>query len=115
MICSICNCQVISKDAHTIDIKNGVDYHDYVHNHFILCPSCYYNLKYQLEIAGTPIEGPEDLDDIKNDFPELIKRLVKASTNVEQTKDIIEYPGKTVIHHDTEWDRTHPAPGYENA
>lgn len=87
MICSICNCRLDSEDTHTITISNGVDDHKYIHNHFVLCPTCYSNLKYQLEIAGTPIEGPEDRDDI-------------------------EWPDDNVIH-DTEWDRTHPAPGYE--
>lgn len=89
MICYVCNRQVASKDTHIIYIKNGVNYSDYIHNHFILCPTCYSNFKYILEVFGTSIEGPED-------------------TN------LIEYPGKTVIH-DTEWDSTHPAPGYENA
>lgn len=83
MICSICNCRVASEDTHTITISNGVDDRNYIHNHFILCPTCYSNFKYKLEVAGTPIEGPEDRDDIK--WPD-----------------------------DAEWDRTHPAPGYEH-
>lgn len=89
MICSICNRQLYSEDSHTITIKNGVDYRKYIHNHLILCPRCYSNFKYILEGIGTPIEGPEDRDDI------------------EWTDDNVS--------HDTEWDRTHPAPGYENA
>ena len=64
-ICSICNCRLTSEDTHTITISNGVDDRKYIHNHFILCPTCYSNFKYQLEVAGTPIEGPEDRDDIK--------------------------------------------------
>lgn len=88
MICSICNCRLASEDAHTITISNGVDDRKYIHNHFILCPTCYSNFKYQLEVTGTPIEGPEDRDDI-------------------------EWPDDNVSH-DTEWDRTHPAPGYEH-
>lgn len=65
MICSICNCRLTSEDTHTITISNGVDDRKYIHNHFILCPTCYSNFKYKLEVAGTPIEGPEDRDDIK--------------------------------------------------
>ena len=67
MVSSICNSYITSEESHTVTIKNGVDYHEYVYNHFILCPKCYQNVKYQLEIAGTPIEGPEDRDDI--DWP----------------------------------------------
>ncbi len=69
MICSVCNRHLASEDAHTITIKNGIDYRKYIHNHFILCPMCYSNFKYHLEIIGTPIEGPEDRDDI--DWPEM--------------------------------------------
>lgn len=87
MICSICNRRVASEDTHTITISNGVDDRKYIHNHFVLCPTCYYNFKYHLEVVGTPIEGPEDRDDI-------------------------EWPDEKHSH-DTEWDRTHPAPGYE--
>lgn len=86
MICSICNCRLASEDTHTITISDGVDDRKYIHNHFVLCPTCYSIFKYQLEIAGTPIEGPEDRDDIK-------------------------WPDNII--HDTEWDRTNPAPGYE--
>lgn len=68
MICSICDRQLYSEDSHTITIKNGVDYHKYIHNHLILCPRCYSNFKYILEGIGTPIEGPEDRDDI--DWPD---------------------------------------------
>lgn len=89
MICSICNCRLASEDTHTIVIANGIDDRKYIFNRFYLCPTCYSNLKYQLEIVGTPIEGPEDRDDI-------------------------EWPDDNVIH-DTEWDRTHPAPGYKIA
>ena len=88
MICSVCNRRLASEDSHTINIKNGIDDRKYIHNHFILCPMCYSNFKYHLEIIGTPIEGPEDRDDI-------------------------EWSDDNIIH-DTEWDRTHPAPGYEN-
>lgn len=87
MICSICNCRLSSEDTHTITISNGIDDRKYIHNHFVLCPTCYSNFKYHLEVVGTPIEGPEDRDDI-------------------------EWPDENVSH-DTEWDRTHPAPGYE--
>lgn len=83
MICSVCNRRIASEYTHTITIKNGIDDRKYIHNHFTLCPACYSNFKYHLEIIGTPIEGPEDRDDIERS-------------------------------HDTEWDRTHPAPGYEN-
>lgn len=68
MICSICDRQLYSEDSHTITIKNGVDYRKYIHNHLILCPRCYSNFKYILEGIGTPIEGPEDRDDI--DWPD---------------------------------------------
>lgn len=68
MICSICNCRLSSEDTHTITISNGVDDRKYIHNHFVLCPTCYSNFKYQLKVAGTPIEGPEDRDDI--DWPD---------------------------------------------
>lgn len=88
MICSVCNRHLASEDTHTITIKNGIDDRKYIHNHFILCPMCYSNFKYHLEIIGTPIEGPEDRDDI-------------------------DWSDDNIIH-DTEWDRTHPAPGYEN-
>ena len=88
MICSVCNRRIASEDTHTITIKNGIDDRKYIHNHFTLCPMCYSNFKYHLEIIGTPIEGPEDRDDI-------------------------EWLDDNVIH-DTEWDRTHPSPGYEN-
>lgn len=88
MICSICNCRLSSEDTRTITISNGIDDRKYIHNHFVLCPTCYSNFKYHLEIVGTPIEGPEDRDDI-------------------------EWPDD--VSHDTEWDRTHPAPGYEHA
>lgn len=95
MICSICNRQLYSEDSHTITIKNGVDYRKYIHNHFILCPTCYSNFKYQLEVAGTPIEGPEDRDYIK--WPD--------DAEWDRT-----HPAPS---HDTEWDRTHPAPEYK--
>lgn len=65
MICSVCNRRIASEDTHTITISNGVDDRKYIHNHFALCPACYSNFKYHLEIIGTPIEGPEDRDDIE--------------------------------------------------
>ena len=88
MICSICNCRLASEDTHTIVIANGIDNRKYIFNRFYLCPDCYSDFKYRLEVTGTPIEGPEDRDDIK-------------------------WPDDNIIH-DTEWDRTHPAPGYEH-
>lgn len=88
MICSVCNRQVTREDTHTIDIKNGVNYRDYIHNHFILCPTCYSNFKYLLEVSGTPIDGPEDIDNIKNNFSELVKKLVNASTIVPKGESI---------------------------
>ena len=89
MICSICNRRVASEDTHTIVIANGIDDRKYIFNRFYLCPDCYSDFKYRLEVTGTPIEGPEDRDDIK-------------------------WPDDNIIH-DTEWDRTHPATGYEHA
>ena len=89
MICSICNCRLASEDTHTIVIANGIDDRKYIFNRFYLCQDCYSDFKYRLEVTGTPIEGPEDRDDIK-------------------------WPDDNIIH-DTEWDRTHPAPGYEHA
>lgn len=65
MICSICNCRLSSEDTHTIVIANGIDGRKYIYNRFNLCPGCYSDFKYRLEVAGTPIEGPEDRDDIK--------------------------------------------------
>lgn len=64
MKCSTCN-NWIDENAHTVTIKNGIDYRSYIYNHFILCPKCYNNLKYSLEINNTPIEGPEDRPDIR--------------------------------------------------
>lgn len=78
MICSICNLRLTSEDSHTITIKNGVDYHKYIHNHFILCPRCYSNVKYILESIGTPIEGPEDRDDIEWSESELTGIPIEA-------------------------------------
>lgn len=111
MICSICNRQLYSEDSHTITIKNGVDYRKYIHNHLILCPRCYSNFKYILEGIGTPIEGPEDRDDIE--WPD----------ETLNDKFGCTHPYTGCVHtsrddddsHDTEWDRTHPAPGYEHA
>lgn len=88
MICSICNRRVACEDTHTIVLANGIDSCKYIYNRFNLCPNCYSDFKYRLEATGTPIEGPEDRDDIK-------------------------WPDDNVSH-DTEWDRTHPAPGYEH-
>lgn len=65
MICSICNCRLASEDTHTIVIANGIDGCKYIYNRFNLCPNCYSDFKYRLEATGTPIEGPEDRDDIK--------------------------------------------------
>ena len=65
MICSICNCRLSSEDTHTIVIANGIDCRKYIYNRFNLCPNCYSDFKYRLEVTGTPIEGPEDRDDIK--------------------------------------------------
>lgn len=94
MICSICNCRLASEDTHTIVIANGIDCCKYIYNRFNLCPNCYSNFKYQLEVSGTPIEGPEDRDDIE--WP-----------------DDEWYCAHPAPSHDTEWDRTHPAPEYE--
>lgn len=88
MICSICNRRVASEDTHTIVIANGIDERKYIFNRFHLCQTCYSDFKYRLEVTGTPIDGPEDRVDI-------------------------EWPDDNVSH-DTEWDRTHPAPGYEH-
>ena len=105
MICSVCNRHLASEDTHTITIKNGIDDRKYIHNHFILCPACYSNFKYHLEIIGTPIEGPEDRDDIE---------WTDKSLNDKYCREHPDTRYKNVIH-DTEWDRTHPAPGYENS
>lgn len=104
MICSICNRQLYSEDSHTITIKNGVDYRKYIHNHLILCPRCYSNFKYILEGIGTPIEGPEDRDDIE--WPELELTGMPIEAPTDRDDNVI---------HDDEWARTHPAPGYEHA
>lgn len=95
MICSICNCRLASEDTHTIVIANGIDCRKYIYNRFNLCPGCYSDFKYRLAVTRTPIEGPEDRDDIK--WP-----------------DDAEWDRTHPAHsHDTEWDRTHPAPEYK--
>ena len=84
MICSVCDRRLASEDTHTITIKNGIDDRKYIHNHFILCPMCYSNFKYHLEIIGTPIEGPEDRDDIDWSHETLNNLLCRAHPDVRQ-------------------------------
>ena len=83
MICSICNRRLACEDTHTIVIANGIDERKYIFNRFYLCPDCYSDFKYRLEVTGTPIEGPEDRDDIKTAFPEIFEELLKATTTVK--------------------------------
>ena len=84
MICSVSDRRLASEDTHTITIKNGIDDRKYIHNHFTLCPACYSNFKYHLEIIGTPIEGPEDRDDIDWSHETLNNLLCRAHPDVRQ-------------------------------